>query len=159
MVILNSFSTQDILIIARQIHNIILTDSNLTNRSLDEITKLLKKNSFYVYLNRNVVCGFLSRERLIGNYYEVKSWYVTPTYRNTGLADTIFKKATEDPSKFYIGVTFNLTITNKVKKFNFHQIAMTNLPLKVLVAYIASRSLTSIFKHLFINKSYLLLKS
>lgn len=157
MRILNNFSENEIPLIAKQIREIIRNEEDLTKRDIKEIERLLKQSSFYIATENNNICGFIARKRLIGNYYEIKSWYVIPAYRGNGLGDKLFKEATADSQQIYLCATFKEEILNKIKLYNFEQIKLLDLPVRVLIAYITNRSWKSILKHLFINRSYLLI--
>ena len=156
MRILNEFSRSEFLRVSEQIHELIFNEEDLTKRGREEIKKLLEQSSFYVAIENNKICGFISRERLKGTYFEIKSWYVIPSCRGTGLAEKLFNKAISDSQNTYICATFKKEVMNKIKLHKFKQIKLTDLPLKVLISYIFSRSWKSILKHLFVKRSYLL---
>lgn len=160
MRILNKFPDRQIEVIAGQIHQMILREINLTNRNLGYIKRMLKNCFFYISLEKeDKINGFIAKEKLIGNYYEVKSWYVTPENRGSGLADKLLLKSIEDLNNNYLSNTFETYIVIKLKSYGFKQISISDLPWKVILYYILTRNVNSIIKHLFSKRSYLLLKS
>lgn len=160
MVILNKFTHDQIPIVADQICFLIRQEKNLTNRSKTWIEKLLKKQLFYVAVEGNLmVCGFIAKEALINNYYELKCWYVVPNLRNTGLAQKIFAKAIIGNQQKLFCVTFLPVVVKKVEYFNFKQIALFELPPAVIISYLLTRQRKSVIRHLFYQKSYLLIKT
>lgn len=160
MVIKNIFNAQDIDRISKQIYIAIQNERELTKRPFENIKKGIKKGNIYVAFDKgDQVIGFIVRERLISNYYEIKSWYISPQNRRSGIGSRLMKLATSVNSFKYLSVTFQSEMIDKLKNFGFKQVSLLSLPINVLIKYIVTRNWTSIFTHIFIKRSYLLLKS
>lgn len=158
MLITNKIKTEEIPSVSLEIYKIIKSDLNLTDRTLDNIKYLIGKSLFYICFDQNRhVIGFIAKEKIWGNYYEVKSWYVLPKYRGTGLSDKLFLKIIEEGDNNYIAGTFNKKIVKRLKEYRFNTIKLSGLPLRVMLCYLLTRNLGSIRKHIF-KKSYLLLR-
>lgn len=159
MVILNSFDRTQIEEIAPRIHQIILQEPRLTRRSLDYLKKLLLASSVYVLFDDNKkIVGFVIKENLSGNFFEIKSWYVVPEERGRGLAEKLLIRSTENEGDKYIGATFQPDIAGKVEKYGFIPVPLFRLPIKVVLVYVFSRPWSSILRHLFKKRGILLLK-
>lgn len=159
MVIRNEFTNQEIGNLTEQLYDFIKSEQQLTDRKKSNIKTLIEKKSFYIAMEDNKVCGFIAKEYLAHNYYELKCWYVIPSHRSTGLSIELIKQSTSDTTHIYLGVTFQKDIIDKLAPYGFKHINLLHLPLSVLWKYIATRSWKSILKHLFKNKSYLLIKT
>ncbi|OGG03532.1 hypothetical protein A2W14_03025 [Candidatus Gottesmanbacteria bacterium RBG_16_37_8] len=160
MVIKNRFNAQDFDRISRQIYIAIQNERKLTKRPLEYIKKNLKKGNIYLALDRDdQVIGFIIREKIISNYYEIKSWYISPQNRHSGIGSKLMKLATTVNSFKYLSVTFQSEMIYILKHFGFKRIPLISLPINVLIKYIITRNWVSILTHIFIKKSYLLLKS
>ena len=159
MDIKNKFTKEDSKRLSKQITLLISQEDSLTNRGIKEIEGLIRNNSFFVALGaENKIKGFIVKEKLIQNYYEIKCWYVVPSFRKKGLAIQLLNSAVKDNGHNYIGVTFQDKIVQKVGSFGFKPTSLVKLPPGVLLAYIFTRRPASILKHLFRRKSILLLK-
>jgi hypothetical protein len=160
MDILNSFPQDKVSDVAGQIFTYIQNEPELTNRSLHYIENLLRKKSFYVMMGaKKHIVGFIAKEKLAGNYYELKCWYIIPSERKKRLSEKIFLAAIQDKKHIYVGVTFQKEIVDKLKQYGFRKISLINLPPLVLFKYLSTRQWRSIIKHLFVRKSYLIIKS
>lgn len=121
---------------------------------------LLVRECFYVMVNpEKHVIGFIAKEHLMDNYYELKSWYIVPSKRSQGLSDKIFLEAIKKKEHIYLGVTFQKEIVKRLQSYGFKQESLTSLPPKVLLKYLITRQWKSIVKHLFIRKSYIVVKT
>lgn len=160
MDISNSFSEHEIPQIAGKIFSHIHSEPHLTNRSMSYIYKLLRSKAFFIMMDKKKqVKGFIAKERLSGNYYELKCWYIVPSERNRGLSKKIFDAATQDKRHTYLLATFQKEIAETLKMDGFQPISFINLPANVLLRYLITRHWSSILRHLFIRKSYLIIKS
>lgn len=159
MLIRDRFDLDEIERLAPQVHNLILGERLLTPRNTTYIKNLLGRHDFFIALDRDEkVAGFVARERLVDNYYEIKCWYTAPVYRKTGLAYQLLQEAIQQKGFTYIGVTFQDSIIQGVRSYGFEPISLTKLPPKVLVRYLLTRQYSSIWEHCFRKKSTLLIK-
>lgn len=159
MVIKNKFNSGDIERVSKQIYIAIQNEIELTKRSLEYIQKELKIGNFYIAINNNgQIVGFISKVKLLFNYYEIRSLYIFPNRRHKGIGGKLIKSAISDNSHKYLSSTFQAGIVEKLKHFGFMEISLFSLPISVLIKYIATRNLVSIRNHIFIKRSYLLQK-
>ncbi|OQX51055.1 hypothetical protein B5M47_02045 [candidate division CPR3 bacterium 4484_211] len=159
MHIRNQFKSKEIPKIAQQIYNLIQQEKGLTKHPLSSIKKLIKDGSVFVSFNHNSqIVGFVTRKKITTNFFEIRSWYVAPKYRQTGLAGNILRKALKGNRFNYVAATFQPSIVDIGKKFGFEHATLSDLPPRVLIHFILSRNLSSIFKHLTGKKSTLLIR-
>ena len=159
MLLTNKIKDSEIDSISKQIFWCIKSEQNLTDRTLKYIALMLKKSCFYVAKDRiGKICGFIAKERICENYYEVKCWYVNHDNRGSGLANQLFNRVVEGDNCRYLSSTFDNRIVEKLKTYHFKIIKLTDLPWRVGLAYIYTRNVSSILKHGFLSKSYLLLR-
>ena len=155
----NKFTSKEIKLIINQVFDSILKEGGLSHRSTGYIENLLKNGSFYLAVDDNLrVYGFIAKEKLVDNYYELKCWYVVPEKRRTGLADKLLLAAASDPRHKYIGATYQKRIVERVKKHGFGQISLLALPPKVLFKFVLTRQMNSISKHLFFKRGFFVAK-
>lgn len=159
MLLTNKIKGSEIDSFSKQIFRSIKSEPNLTNRTLKYIALMLRKSCFYVAKdNKGKICGFIAKERVWGKYYEVKCWYVNHENRGCGLADQLFNKVIEEGGCSYLSSTFDKRIVERLKTYQFKIIKITDLPWRVGLTYICTRNVSSIIKHGFFRKSYLLLR-
>jgi hypothetical protein len=159
MVIKNKFYSKDIDYISQQIYIAIQKEKNLTKRPLEYIKKGLKIGIFYIALEKSdQVIGFIIKEKLISNYYEIKSWYIIPNKRYCGIGNRLINFALSDKNCYYLSVTFQSKMIDILGHYGFKQISLLYLPTNVLIRYLTTRNWFSILTHIFIKRSYLMIK-
>jgi N-acetylglutamate synthase-like GNAT family acetyltransferase len=144
--------------IAKQIYFFIQNEKSLTNRKYSEIVNSLDNNYFHIALKGPEVIGFICKELLISNFHEIRSWYVKPDFRGNGIGDNVMKSALSDNKTKYLTVTFYPEMRKTLKRYGFKDISILELPFGVMLNYIFTRNYKSIFRHIFMEKSYLLAK-
>lgn len=158
MRIKNSFDEREISFLAGQIYCLIKKEPGLSNRNLSKIKNWLRKGYLFVALENNQVMGFIAREKLTGNFYKLKSWFVNRKLRGKDLGKKLFIEAIKDKNINYLAFTFQGKIVKKLQKFGFEKIYLRKLPINVLLKLAIDWEFSSLFKHLFKHK-YLFKKS
>jgi len=155
----NKFTSSEIDYISGKIFTAIQKEKRLTNRPLEYIKKSLKSGFFFVAVEKgNHVTGFIIKEKLFSDYYEIKSWYISPGKRNSGSGSKLMNSALSDKSIKYLCVTFQPKVTDILKHYGFKQISLNQLPMNLLIKYVITRNLISVIRHVFVKKSYLMIK-
>ncbi len=159
MTILDKFDARQIENIVNEIYAIIIKEPNLTPRSKKWIKKRIREGGLIASMSGNgPVSGFIFREHIWGDYYEIKSWYCRPEDRGRGLAHELFRKAIAIPGKKYISVTFFYSMTEKLRRYGYEITYYYQLPLMVTIIFLLKRPLPSVLRHLFKRKSYLVIR-
>lgn len=160
MKIVQKINITDIDTIADQIFTLICNEKSLTHRNHSEILDSLKQGNYHLAMKGNKdVLGFVCRNKLISDYYEIKSWYIKPQYRHKGIGKMVMDSALSGIGAIYLSSTFHPAIRDTLKKYGFRDLSLRDLPLKVVLKYLLSRKYMSILRHIIIRKSYLLIKS
>lgn len=159
MLFKNSFSEKAIEDLSNQVYFLIKGEPKLTNRSRREIIGWMKNHSLHLALEDGQVRGFIVREKMTENFYEIKSLFVKDDYREVGLGGKLLRRAVKDESKNYLSVTFQERIVRKVTEVGYKRASFADLPLGVSIKYLIGRNLNSVLRHLFKAKSTLLVKN
>lgn len=159
MQITNKIPREKIEEVASYIHKHILTAPELTNRRLKNIQKLLQRDDIFVYFdNSGNPIGFIIREKLWWNLWEIKSWYIEKSYRGQHLAMDLLKASTVDKTLNYFAATFQTKVVKATESIGFNLTPLSKLPAWISIQYILSRNVLSILKHLAKEKSSFVLK-
>lgn len=159
MEIKNRFNELELKEIAQQIHDTIESEQLLTSRTLASIRGLLRANNCYISLEKNDILGFISQKNISDQVVELQSWYVVPSRRNQKIGSKLLQKAINDTTKVYLASTFSPKIAETLHEFGFIYTKLHKLPLHIALKYLSERRITSVIKHLFKTKSYLLIKN
>lgn len=158
MLIRNKFQKRKVDRLSKQVFHLIKNEPKLTNRSLGEITKWIEGDSLHIALEGDQILGFIAREKITNNFYEVKSLLVRKEYRRKGLGDKLMEEAVKEKEVNYLISTFQEKIVRKAAKLRFKKTSFIKLPLIISLTYISTKKLGSVLKHGFKKKSYLLVK-
>lgn len=158
MLFKNNFQEEEIYQLSNQVCRLIKNEPQLTNRKLRTIRDWMRSGSLYAILKGNRLIGFIVKERITGNFYEIKSLLVRRKERRKGWGEKLIRETVKEKSANYLISTFQGNIVRKTAKFGFKETTLTKLPLKIALKYVLSKKLISLFKHLFKKRSVLLIK-
>lgn len=158
MSIKNSFKNEEINQLSSQIFRLIKSEPKLTNRNFKKIKKWLENGCLLVALENNQVKGFIAKEKVVGSFYVLNSWFVKKKYRWKGLGEKLINQAIKDKRKNYLASIFENKTVERLKKFGFRKTSLTKLPTRVLLKLALNWNLNSILKHLFQTRSTFLIK-
>jgi len=158
MQIKNDLSKESVERLSKLVHRMIITEPQLTNRNKRQIFRWILKKQIHIAFHQGKVIGFIVSEPIDTKYSEIKSWYVSPNYRNKQLGIRLLNTATRFAKVNYLLSSFDKSSTEKLYKHNFKIISYTDLPKDTVIRLLLSKRISSIAKHLFTQKSYLLCK-
>lgn len=138
------------------IHN----EPELTDRSRADIDEMISQDFAFVACEANQIRGFILKKPLGARLFELISWYVLPSFRNQGIGSKLLREAIKNHShETYLATTFNTKTCSLLQHNGFKKTSWNTLPITLSIRYLISRKVTSIAKHLFKKKSYLLIRT
>lgn len=158
MLIRNKFQKKEIDRLSSQVFHLIKNEPKLTNRSLGKIINWMENGFLYIALSGDRVLGFIASEEITDKFHEVKSLLVKKEYRKKGLGDKLMKEAVKEKELNYLISTFQERIVKKAAKLGFKKASFKKLPLKTSLTYILKKNMSSVLKHGFKKRSFLLIK-
>lgn len=154
----NLFKVNEVDEISLVIRNYIGKETNLTKRTDREIRRWLMQEDMYIAFSKKEILGFIVCEKILGNFYELKSWFVEQKSRKKAIGKALLLRVISNKKKTYIASTFQEKIVEKLKRYGFVEKTVWTLPVHVLIWYIVTRNVSSLHKHIFKKKSILLIK-
>src|SRR3989344_7371054 len=133
--------------ISSQIYTLIREEKRLTSRLRRDIRKLLENGFFFLAFDNGHLIGFIARENIYKNYYELKSWLVVPGLRNKGVGTSLLKKATSEKDFKYLIMTFYDDVIGISKRQGFRITSFLKLSLPLTIKILLTRNPKSVIKH------------
>ncbi|MDC0449182.1 GNAT family N-acetyltransferase [bacterium] len=141
-----------------EIFRILSNSSDLTTRSLEELERLnSEENIFIEFSDDGEIAGFITRERIHNNYFEVKSLFIKNKFRKQGIATKLISRSTEDENEIYISSIFTTHMVKILIDCGYEKANYFQLPFLIMIKFIGKKKVSSLFKALN-KKSWLMLK-
>lgn len=109
---------------------------SLTPRSIKE----LQKNDIAIAMDGNIIVGWLIREKLTNNVYEIGGAYVKPRYRKRMIFSRMFESLTSEPHYSYLLATYSVHVAEYVRnKQNFKPVSLIQIAKITKARFITKR--------------------
>lgn len=158
MIIKNIFSQNLQNLLADEIYSLIKKDGGLAVRDLVYLRKKIAEGGIFIAFEKNKITGFIIKEKLPGNYRELRSWLVVPQKRGEGVGRKLLDLTVQEKNKIYLLASFNIKAVRVAKSVGFEEVALFKLTPKILMYYLLTRKPHSYLRHIFKEKSVILIK-